>query len=369
LHHSALAQEGAVATIDVQLLNMQDGVAAVEVVTASAGSPRSYRQTHFYQQTPSGWLRATPVAALWGSPQRRETEHFILHYRRQDAAAVAEVAAQIDGLYRTMHEGIGLAAPAAHDKVMIEIDVEQPPGHYSPGAVVQDTFRIASPALYLAPVELTDAELVSQAIALILLEQTLIEAVQLHDIPRHWQPLLNGVRLWTLWEMELPLSVWRDEVVTWLYTRGPTATDRTSSILPEQYAELCAMHRQWMLSPRHLQIPLRCNDLDRREWLPVWHYVTDPPRQLSELTIPWRQSIKRGTFRPQHPSAVVAQATLIEYGVSTYGDEFVPILIAGLAHHAEWETLLPALFDVSAAQFEAGWHEYMASRYRVQVGS
>jgi hypothetical protein len=360
-----LLDEVAGAAAQVKMIDMQDGVAAVEIVTSSTPGKRAYRQTHFYQQTPTGWLRTAPVETLWGSPHQVETEHFILHYRQRDALAVTEVAAQIEALYHTMLEDMGLPTTLRRHKLTVEISVTQLPGRFSPGANTQDVISIASPALYLTPVELTDAELLAQALALVVLEEALAQAIQYHEIPTQWQPLLSGVRLRELWEMELPLSIWRDDVITWLYRSGPAAIDRKLSVLPKHYEELCVMHRQWMLAPSHLQIPLRCNDLDRREWLPVWSYVTEPPLHLAELNTPWRQSIKRGTFRVRHPSAAVAQATLIEYGVSTYGQEFLPTLVTGLARYNDWETLLPALFGVPAAQFEEGWHEYLADKYNL----
>jgi hypothetical protein len=59
----------------------------------------------------------------------------------------------------------------------------------------------------------------------------------------------------------------------------------------------------------------------------------------------------------------VALATLIEYAVATYGLERLPVLVAGLGQYESWETLLPAGFGVSAAEFEAGWQAYLVAHY------
>jgi hypothetical protein len=59
----------------------------------------------------------------------------------------------------------------------------------------------------------------------------------------------------------------------------------------------------------------------------------------------------------------VALATLIEYAVITYGRERLPMLVAGLGQYEDWETLLPAVFNVSATEFEAGWQAHLATSY------
>jgi hypothetical protein len=69
---------------------------------------------------------------------------------------------------------------------------------------------------------------------------------------------------------------------------------------------------------------------------------------------------------PSTPSVVpisIAVATLIEYAVATYGRERLPALVASLSQHNNWETLIPAVYGVSAAEFEAGWQAYLATNY------
>jgi hypothetical protein len=63
----------------------------------------------------------------------------------------------------------------------------------------------------------------------------------------------------------------------------------------------------------------------------------------------------------------VALATLIEYAVATYGRDRLPVLMAGLGQSESWDTLLPAVYGVSSAEFEAGWQAYLADHYAVPV--
>jgi hypothetical protein len=61
----------------------------------------------------------------------------------------------------------------------------------------------------------------------------------------------------------------------------------------------------------------------------------------------------------------VAVATLLEYAVVAYGYEQLPVLLASLARHDDWDTLLPAVYGISASEFEQGWHAYLAKEYGV----
>lgn len=55
--------------------------------------------------------------------------------------------------------------------------------------------------------------------------------------------------------------------------------------------------------------------------------------------------------------------------VATYGRERLPTLVASLGHYDSWETLIPAVYGVSPAEFEAGWQAYLATHYGVPSSS
>jgi hypothetical protein len=105
----------------------------------------------------------------------------------------------------------------------------------------------------LAPVELTDANVLAQSIALPLIEQVLAQASEHHAIGAAGQPLLGGLHLWQVWDLDLP--------------------------------------------------------------------------------------------------------------VATYGRERLPALVAGLGHSDSWEELIPAVYGVSVAEFEAGWQAHVAAQH------
>jgi hypothetical protein len=79
---------------------------------------------------------------------------------------------------------------------------------------------------------------------------------------------------------------------------------------------------------------------------PASHHIDDNPEYTAGH---WEQTL--------------ALATLIEYVVTTYGREQLPALLAALGQHESWETLIPAIYGVSAIEFEAGWQAYLAAHY------
>ena len=101
-----------------------------------------------------------------------------------------EGAATINASYVSNFKKVTAPSP---EKLVIEVSVTQPPGVATPW--VDGLLKVPSPAVYLAPVELSDTELLAQSIALALIEQGLTQAREHHAIGRHWQPLLDGLRL------------------------------------------------------------------------------------------------------------------------------------------------------------------------------
>lgn len=371
--HNGLRAVGQIALSEAQLdialptfaVHGDQAVARVVMYTEH-GAP-AYRQTRFYQRIGSNWRQTAPDAALWGPVRSLATPYFVYHFRQNDAPAVLAVAPQMDALYRIMRRNFGLPIMPTPDKLAIEVSVTQPSGQAVPRLHGSDRFTVPSPAVYLAPVELTDADLLAQSIALPLLNYLLGQASEHHAIGSTWQPLLSGLYLWQMWDLDLPLAVWREEVVTWIYHDLPASRPGQAVVLPEHYTALCAAHKLWMPSPTQIEIPLVCSVLDWEDlFLSPWGSY-DPLIRLDQLVVPLRPGgyieESDSVQRVRHPGHTVALATLIKYAVAIYGRESLPALVAGLGQYESWDTLLPAVFGVSAAEFEAGWQSYLMARY------
>jgi hypothetical protein len=313
-----------------------------------------------------GWLSAMPDGARLGAARSLETPSFVFHYRQHDALAVMAAASQIEVLYSTLQRDFGLSPAPGAQKLAIEVRAMQTPEDKSPWLTAPDRIVVASPALPHASSEWAASEILAQSVALGLLAHVLAEAQEQHQIGPAWPPLLNGLQLWQVWEMGLPLSLWRDDIVRWLYVDLPAASDGQTVVLPDRYTALCAAHRLWMPSPTQIHIPLLCAEQGSEEiyWL-TWG-SRDPLMRLDQLTAPlhpgepveWSSRSETG-----YPGQAVALATLVEYAVITYGRERLPVLVAGMGQYESWETLLPAVFGVSSAALEAGWQAHLAAHY------
>lgn len=350
--------------IEIAKIEMLGDRAVVSVITTAKLGDPAFRQTRFYQHTAAGWRQTEPDAALWGPTRTLETPYFVYHFRTHDAPAVMAVAPRLDALYTTLHRNFGLLLTPGDAKQVIDVRVTQDPGAALPWFdVADDLFIVASPARYLAPVTLTDVALLEQTLALPLLAAVLTRASQQYGIQESRQTILSGLRLWHVWEMDLPLAAWREEIVQWLYADLTVATPERLVVLPQHYIDLCLAHKLWLWAPAQLGIPLACTDLDRDSWsFSAWG-PHDPPLHLQQIALqaPPEESHPVSSHRGQK----VALATLIAYAVATYGRETLPILVAGLSQHENWATLIPAVYGVSATEFEAGWQTYLAVQYGI----
>jgi hypothetical protein len=54
-----------------------------------------------------------------------------------------------------------------------------------------------------------------------------------------------------------------------------------------------------------------------------------------------------------------AVSAFMDYAIHAYGPARLPALIDGMQRYASWATLIPAVYGVSAADFEAGWQKYL----------
>lgn len=368
-----LLPESTAWTVEFSRVELRGQRAVVSLVTGAPSSAPVYRQTLFYQHTDAGWQQTEPDAALWGPEQTLETTSFVFRFGEKDRQTVSAVAPQIEALYTTLHRNFGLILTLGGKKPVIEVSVTQNPGSATRWFDVAARLSVPSPARYLVPVALSDDQILAQSIGLSLLDAVMVQVVAKNEIRAAWQPLRNGLRLWQLWHLDLPLATWRDEVVTWIYRDVPTTSIAQAVVLPKDYATLCAMHRLWLPRPWQLGIPLRCAGLDQGELYRVWWSQRQPPIHLAQLGLPVPSDADReiatGADGTAYPGQTIVLATLVEYAVATYGRERLPALVAGLGQHESWATLIPAVYGVSTTEFEAGWQAHLVTHYGISLAT
>ena len=355
---AAVIQPDRAAALPIHLLTLEGNQAIVN--TPASG------QTRLYQRTATGWQQTMPMAEAWGAPQQWETPSFRWHYHAQDAAVVATVAPQMERLYATLRHNFALPAMPLAEKLTIEVSLASPADQQASPRVTDGRLLVPAPALYRSAANLSDAEVLAQSIALPLINGVITEAQERHQLASTWQPLLQGLRLWQLWDLDLPLATWREPVVQWIYQELPGAVGE-AVVLPKDYTNFCATHTLWLSSPMQIGIPLLCTELDEAAWYAAVWGTPSPLTHLNQLTIPDVQAqVTSESPAPERQSPhgqTIALATLIDYAVATYGRERLPVLVTGLGQSESWETLLPAVYGISAIEFEAGWQAYLATHY------
>jgi hypothetical protein len=356
--------------VAVDSIDVQDNMSVARLVVPAKDGAPAFRQTHFYRRTADGWQPTAPDDELWGPVRRLETPSFVFHFRQNDAAAVIAAASHLEEIYNTLRHDFGATLTSNANKPIIEVSVTQAPGDAS-WFIAPERIVVASPARYQAPVELADADLLAQSLALPLLDVVLAQASRRHAPDTRWEPLLGALQLWEMWHMDLPLAVWRDDLVRWLYDDLASTIPGKSLRLPEHYEELCAAHRRWLLYPVQIGIPLTCIETKTEmEYLALLHPLGARSR-LDQFILPvsadpYVEAASKG-YQTTYAGQTIALATLIDYAVVTYGRERLPTLVASLGQYQRWDTLLPAAFGISAAEFEAGWQAYLMEQYNVDA--
>lgn len=349
------------AGITVQTVTLRDDTVMAQV-TIAVPAAEARRVTWFYKQGAGGWQRTVPNVRFWGTPENLETTYFRFAFHTGDAAVVRAVTDRIDDRYRRLRSSLGLS-PFVTGKETITVSVEATllPDHYQ--IYQEGPMVISAPALYEAPFSLSETEILAQAVTLLLGAKVLQEwsrTAAVHDGGLRWPPMMTALRLWQLWEGDGPLAIGHYEIVQGLYAVRQDPSGRSMQReLPASYDQICTAFQTWHLSAK-LLIPLACSSEDPQFW-----YAQPAPRHVKELARPLSpEDIWLAKKMDTHGEAV-ALATLIEYIVAVYGRARLPMLLSAFSHHHTWETLIPAVFDCSATEFETGWHQYMVEHYNV----
>jgi len=227
--------------------------------------------------------------------------------------------------------------------------------------------QLPSPALLPAPLHVSEATLLRQSLALLLTEKVLAErsrSLATYGGELNWVALLSALRLWQIWQRDDPLAVGQEDLAHWLFVEIPQTRKPDKMPLPHAYVSICATFRLWNLAPAALAIPLLCSDLD-----PPFIYPQRSPVKLRRLAqhLPTRLDGPIGHESVAPLGELVILATLIDYMATAYGREQVAALFHALPAHRNWDTLIPAVFGLSVAEFETGWHRYLAEEYGVAI--
>jgi hypothetical protein len=270
--------------------------------TQQVSPPFAYREMRFYQQTEQGWQRIEPPVALWGEPGVMETIHLRFVFHKLDRVTVERMAAESETLYVDLRRIVGLL-PTTGDKLTIEVAPQRVTGDW---IRTENGILLSSPLLLRIPIDSSRATVVGQMLRTALIDEIIGEVLQQTAVRWQWQPTVDGLRRWL------------------------RQTDTLS--FPPPIALASAEHTLHLLDT-----PPKLSDL---QFILVAVWVDHSVNQ-TQIDVAHR---------------------LIEYIVATYGAESLAKLLRAFGQHEYWTTLIPAVFEVPVAEFEASWHNYLREK-------
>jgi hypothetical protein len=339
---------------DARPLLFGDGVALVQV-RERAGAGPVYVTHRFYRETEDGWVHTTPRAALWGPPRLHETRFFRFHFRERDTAAVESVAGRIDDFYAGLREELSLPPPGPATKLSVSVTVPEAPQFDMLSLyIVRGSLAVPSPELLPLLESATPAQALEQTIYQALIRDIFQRREVQFGVNRRWYPLLEGLRLWQL-QQASHSATWTTDRVRWLYTEWPAIYRGDRALAAGEADWLCQISTRGTPLLANWLLPGDCVNENPAQLLRA---MPLPPQHLDSLRL---ASVMRGSgehwvWRWQRRAILVS---IVDYGVATYGRQSLHRLFQAMAVHDDWETLIPAAYGVSVAEFEAGWQAYL----------
>jgi hypothetical protein len=266
--------------------------------------PTPYLETRFYQETDRGWLQIRPGPTFWGARQIYETDHLRFLFYSRDAELIEPHLTAIDQIYLTLHDLVGQQPPTTTAKLLIALTPEMVAGR----GISNERIDVTSPVMARIPESLTPTAYISQSIVSRLsfwVVNGYGHDPALPSFAAGWRGVMRGLRGWL----------------------------RT---------DLLGQHWPW--------------DARAAAFFQE-HYPQRLPLTVATLTswseTPWEDDQNRRLWQAG------AAESMLNYAVDTYGRDRLAVLVQGLRQHDSWEELIPAVFDMSVAEFEAGWNAYL----------
>jgi hypothetical protein len=377
----SVSELSAPAAVDLESFDLADKIACTEVVVEDAALFSPYRETRFYRQTELGWQRTSASPSFWGAQQEFQSEHFIFLASRRDLPVAAEAALALDAIYTRLCQDLGLS-PTVGEKIIVEILTDSAP--QTNPFIVPNRLQVPSLALRRVPAGLSETEVLVQLVEVSLINHLLnrVAATWLKDVdwPMNWTwaTLHTGMASWLTWDQESLLGQKYEEMIAWFYKEGKGVQIYTPESLPANYQEFCQICTMLGVIPKDLGIPFAC--ASNVEFYSISYYVFPPLNMtLWDLEFPFPVTVPTTIRDAQELAEYYAQGQgllvhsflgkniasfmLIDYAVETYGREKLSALIDALGTHAGWDTVIPAVYGVSVAEFEAGWRTYLQEKY------
>ncbi|MBI1298469.1 hypothetical protein GC175_26340 [bacterium] len=386
--------------VDLAEFEPQGELVIADVVVHDPTQPLPYRETRCYVRTEDGLERGQLLPVYWGEQHQLESDYFSFRFYHRDADAVAQAVPKIDALYDRLSRLLALDQTCSPQRMTVDVLSEMPATPLVFAGNGGQILQIASPALMMIPISMDDADYLVQAVTVPLVRLLVFDLMDDVQASQRWRPLVEALRLWLFWESDGPLSVWREDVIPWLYDGAGTCAALASGP-PEAYRQFCQSLTGFNLHPLDLSIPLPCDNAVATGEVGLYIFSANWPLALTELAAPlsctWSVDPNRlyclfppniptrlaeftpptsGTYSEaaeirrllNYRAQVVAITTILDYATAEYGAATLVDLVHALGLYEDWESLIPAVYGVDTTTFEAGWQEYVKVHYGVDGG-
>lgn len=303
-----LARDGEIPQTQVAQITPQGDYTLVALDLAQSNSrwgSTVYRQYRFYRLVDGRWLRTFPTDSFWGETQMLETPHIRFEFREWDTPVVNDTAVRLERIYTRLYKIVDIPTPLAADKLTLSVAPR------ASGSWSMEGRQIRVPSYISVSTEpgLSEADVFVQTVTSGLTYQVLrdVRAPQGWTYSSLWNAIFPGLHSWLMASASQQPVLW---------------DARAEALLQQQLAA---------------HGPLRLVNLS---------YMPLPTEQAEE----WLWRMKAGE-------------AMMDYIVLTYGEKKIPPFIKGLSTYSSWATLVPGLFDVPLAEFEADWNRYLAGRF------
>ena len=244
--------------------------------------------------------------------------------------------------------------------LVVEVIVA-PTGALSAPEAPLNRLRVPSPTILTRPVEISDTELLRLLILAPLAGEVIDQARQANPpMDGTWWMLTAAWRAWEIDRHSPLLANWPNAVIGYQHRDRQMGT--MPQALPSRAAGLWQQCEIWRLPELQLILTtLAPVDLCRppADTSAVLHApISLHLDTLYPIDVEFIYSTQAWPA-PGYWLPIIKEESLLDYTVDTFGRATLPALWQGLGEHKDWQTLIPAVFGVSAEEFEAGWQSYV----------
>lgn len=273
------------------------------------------RERRFYRRSERGWVRTLPEAGYWGAYQEFETTHLLFRVPKHDAVAVQRIAASMDTLYQklaTLLE-LSISPQASTEEKIIFVFV---PNRSTRWNESREWLEATTPSLREIPAPLSDEQYLAHYVTGRLISLSIDETFAAYSqFSRYrWEMVLWGLRGWLQLHLLEERAPWQQQAEK-IFLRSPKSQQPLTFIDINSARDASPITRERLL----------------------WQYM--------------------------------AAESFIDYTVTHFGTDTLPLLIQSTIKYRSWAGLIQGVYGLTAEEFERGWNQHLKNHHLLELKS